>query len=622
MQNLMNVMFISTIRYGVLIQRSNNNICNKNLLFDNQQFEYCEKQKHLNTIEIDNNLVLSQQSSHIFIYTEGALDSQINAQVSFVRIFAVFGFNIEHQAIQDCNINISIDFQVVKAALICLSCDLLIDSSNLTFIAVGNELSGVIYQSKATLQIENSIIQTRFYSNKSAGLLNTINSSLEIFSVSKSKISCFNLLNSEFNGYFVSEILYQVQITLQNVIVCAQNISNVGQSNIVLQQIGGELHSCANICKDGEYIVYGLCLDQLVRGTITVSNQSQECVYPLQYDQNNCVCAEGYILNASFCFNLINRLTTLDFDIISNFTYMDLKLNQQMLDVEHSIVLNYTQSDKNLAQNTTNIDKGLNANISAFNNSMDILTDQQTKNNIDLTNRQLDNASYVEMQLVHNASNTDAFWAQSIVDLNTAFSRSKQFLETQLQNNISKYMSNLNANSSNLDSRLQNNMTALLSSFTSLDSKVITNQNNLNAASTQQQAYLETQLLNNYTAQTNNLNSLLTGLRNDLTWVNNTQNGLITGMRNDLNTFNTNDNNAITAQTNNVNNAQARINGNVNDINGLKNVDASLQYQINVLNGKSAPSVTFQNRNLPIGYYGAMVSVLFVCVDSDCRQVG
>ncbi|CAL6039283.1 Hypothetical_protein [Hexamita inflata] len=623
MQNMINVMFISAIRYGQLMQKSDNNVCNKNLLFDNQQFEYCEKSKHLNTIEIDNNLVLSQQSSHIFIYTHGALDSQINAQVSFVKIFAVFGFNIEHQAIQDCNINISIDFQVVKAALICLECDLLIDSSNLTFIAVGNELSGVIYQSKKSLQIENSIIQNRFYSNKSAGLINTINSSLESFSVSKSKISYFNLLSSEFSGYFVAEILNQVQLSVQNVIVCVQSITNTtGKSDIVLQQIGSEQLACANFCKGSEYIVYGLCLDELVRGTITFSNQSQECVYPLQYDQNSCVCAEGYILNATFCFGLINRLTTLDIDIISNYTFMDLKLNQYMQGVERNIVLNYSLSDKNLAQNTTNVDSGLNANISAFNASMQILTDQEAQNNIDLINSQLDNASYVETQLVNNASYTDAYLTQSVVDLNTAFSRSKLYLETQLQNNISRFMSNLNANSSNVDSKFFNNMASLTSTFTSLDSKVTTNQNNLNAASTQQQAYLEQQLINNYTAQTNNLNSLLTGLRNDLTVMNSTQNGLVNGMRTDLNTFNANDNNAINGQTANVNNAHSRIDGNINEVNLLKGIDNNLQYQINVLNSKNVQSVTFQNRNLPIGYYGAMVSVLFVCVDSDCRQVG
>ncbi|CAL6023499.1 Hypothetical_protein [Hexamita inflata] len=615
-------MLSSILIFSQLKSKQVSALCNKILIFDYKQYQYCQKSQNLNSANISNVLQLSQQSSHLFIYTEGAINSQIQTQINYVNVFAVFGFNIDNEAVFNCTINISINFKVVTAALICLKCNLMIDQCALSFTASGQYLSAVLISTDRTFNLQNSSVEYRFGSVQSSGIVNQINSTMTMFKISKVKLSGFDYINSTLNGYLICEVNTQTTLNITDLTVCTSTTLSVGAKNSYFTQVGAEISQCQNICPTGQKVTYGLCLSSLLLGELIISNNTQACVTPFKYDQEKCVCMDGFYLNVTFCFDLVQDLTTLDIDTISNFTAMDIKLNTNTSNIEARLISNFTQADQNLSRNTTNLDNGLNANITAFNASHDALTAQQAQNHLDLNNRLAHNVSYIETQLKNNQSDQDAFWQQSINNLNTAFTNSKNYVEQQLKNNFSRMMTNLELNTTTLDSRSKNNFTTLTNTFNALDAKVTTNQNNLNAASTQQQAYLEQQLVNNYTAQTNSLNGLLTGLRNDLTWVNNTQNGLINSMRSDLNTFNTNDNNAITAQTNNVNNAHARINGNVNDINGLKNVDASLQYQINVLNGRGVPSVTFQNRNLPIGYYGAMVSVLFVCVDSDCRQVG
>ncbi|CAL5997121.1 Hypothetical_protein [Hexamita inflata] len=591
-------------------------------MFDDQQYQFCQKSQHLNKVNVSNVLQLSQQSSHLFIYTDGAVNTQIQTQLSYVNIFAVFGFNIDNEAVINCTIIISINFKVVTAALICLKCNLMIDQCALSFTASGQYLSAVLISTDKTFNLRRSTVEYRLGSTQSSGIVNQINTTATMFNISKVKLSGFDYINSSLNGYLICEVNTPTTLNVSNLTVCNSTARSVGAENGFFTQVGAETIQCSGICPAGQKVTYGLCLSSLLWGELIVSNHTQACVTPFEYDQEKCVCMEGFYLNVTFCFDLVQDLTTLDIDTISNFTAMDIKLKGNTTNIENRLISNFTQADQNLSRNTTNLDNGLNANITAFNASHDALTAQQAQNNLDLNNRLAHNVSYIETQLKNNQSDQDAFWQQNINNLNTAFTNSKNFVELQLMNNFSRMMTNLESNTTTLDNRNKNNFTTMTNSFNALDARVTLNQNNLNTANQQQQVYLEGQLNANYSAQTNTLNGLLNGLRTDLTWVNNTKGALITGIRNDLNYINSNDNALITGQVNNANNAQARINGNVNDINGLKSVDGSLQYQINVLNGRGVPSVTFQQRSLPIGYYGAMVSVLFVCVDSDCRQVG
>ncbi|CAL6062526.1 Hypothetical_protein [Hexamita inflata] len=624
--NFQNQMLSSILIFSQLKQKQISDTCNKFLLFDDQQYQFCQKSQHLNKVNVSNVLQLSQQSSHLFIYTDGAVNTQIQTQLSYVNIFAVFGFNIDNEAVLNCTINISINFKVVTAALICLKCNLMIDQCALTFTASGQYLSAVLISTNKTFNLRRSTVEYRFGSTQSSGIVNQINTTTTMFNISKVKLSGFDYINGSLNGYLISEVNAPIKLNISDLTVCASTVRSVGAENSYFTQVGAETIQCSGICPAGQKVTYGLCLSTLLFGELIFSNHTQVCVTPFEYDQEKCVCTEGFFLNVTqvgfFCFDLVQDITTLDVDTISNFTAMDIKLKGNTTNIENRLISNFTQAAQNLSRNTTNLDKGLNANITAFNASHDALTTQQTQNHLDLNNRLAHNVSYIETQLKNNQSDQDAFWQQSINNLNTVFTNSKNFIELQLKNNFSRMMTNLESNTTILDNRNKNNFTTLTNSFNALDAKVNTNQNNLNTANQQQQVYLEGQLNANYTAQTNTLNGLLNGLRTDLTWVDNTKGALIIGMRNDLNYINSNDNALINGQVNNANNAQARINGNVNDINGLKSVDGSLQYQINVLNGRGVPSVTFQYRSLPIGYYGAMVSVLFVCVDSDCRQVG
>ncbi|CAL6003490.1 Growth_factor receptor cysteine-rich domain superfamily [Hexamita inflata] len=579
----------------------------------------------MNVVNMTNNhistLQLSQQSVYLFIYADGAVNSQIQSQINYVNVFAVFGFNIDNQIVLDCQVNISINFQVVKAALLCLQCNIMINQCSLSFIASGQYLSAVIISTHQTLILQNSTVEYRFDSSQSSGIVNQLNSTPKIFQILNVRLIGFDYINESMNGYIISHMNAFTQIYVTNFIVCTSTLKSIAVKNAQYIQVGSEITKCIGICKIGQKVTYGLCLDSLILGELIMSNLTQYCVYPFQYDSQQCVCVEGFYLNNTFCFNLINQLTMLDVSLMSNYTTMDTQLNFNTTNIENMLINNSIQTINNINTNLSILDNRLNTNISIFNTIFYALSTKQDQNNIDLNNNLFDNASYIETQLINNHSSNDLSWQTQINNLNTAFQNSKNNIEQQLTGNFTKLMVNLNQNTTTLDQRIKNNFTTLTNSQNILDTKVTTNQNNLNNANSQMQSYIETQLINNNTAQISSLNTLLTGLRTDLTTINGTQNGQVNGMRTDLNGMNDNITQLISTQTNNVNNAQARINSVVNDITSLKGVDNSIQSQINAINAKGVQSVSFQYRSLPVGYYGATVSVLYVCVDTDCREI-
>ncbi|CAL5997125.1 Hypothetical_protein [Hexamita inflata] len=171
-----------------------------------------------------------------------------------------------------------------------------------------------------------------------------------------------------------------------------------------------------------------------------------------------------------------------------------------------------------------------------------------------------------------------------------------------------------------LNLKWQPNVTSLTNSINTLTVKVNDNLALITSNLATSKQYLETQIINNASTVNTAITSGIAPIRTDLTNVNSALTTLTTKLRNDLNWVNNDLNAKITAVTNNANNAQARINGVVNDIGGLRAVDDSLQAQITAISNRVA-SVYWRVIQTPTGYYGAMVNTLQLCVNGDCRSV-
>ncbi|CAL5998023.1 Hypothetical_protein [Hexamita inflata] len=141
----------------------------------------------------------------------------------YVNTFSLFGFSIDSQTITDSNINISIQFQVLTGALLCIICDVDVKKCSLIFIASGQQISGVIVEPKYSFIVQQSFIQYRISSIKSSGLTNIINDSSISFAISQCQLTGSNLLQSSNNGYIASAILVHILLNITQFDICVDS---------------------------------------------------------------------------------------------------------------------------------------------------------------------------------------------------------------------------------------------------------------------------------------------------------------------------------------------------------------------------------------------------------------
>ncbi|CAL5997157.1 Conserved_hypothetical protein [Hexamita inflata] len=621
---LSSIILFREIQYSTI-----NENCNKFLLVDNTQYLYCQKQKNLNSFVVSKNLQVSQQSSHMFLYTDLAVNSNVQVNMNYINVFAVFGFNLQTQNLSSCSINVTINFNVVSAALLCIKCDLNIDQSTLVFIATGQKLSGVLMESQKTIIITSTSIQYRFGSLQSSGIVNQINSTLSTFKLQNVKLTGFNFLNSSVNGYFVSQVNQTSTLIVVNVQVCdtyGQNITTLnkafGVQNKVIAVTGTETKQCASICPS-QLSTYGLCLDTLELGHAVTDKLL--CVFPFVYNGEKCMCFEGYVLNLTinvpgYCIDLVETLTNLDINISSNFSKMDDQLQANTSYLETQLIANFTEMNRRLAYNTSILDDRIQQNMTAATTRMNNLNATMISNFNSLTSSMMTNKSYLETQIISNFTLLNNNIKANVTQLNSQLSANQNYLEANLVSNFSLADSNLARNTTELDNRIRANVTSLTNSINTLTVKVNDNLALITSNLASNKQYLETQIINNATKVNAAITSGIAPIRTDLTNVNNALTTLTTNLRNDLNWVNGDLNAKIKTVTDNANWAQTRINGVVNDIGALRAVDNSLQTQINAISNRVA-SVYWRVIQTPTGYYGAMVNTLQLCVNGDCRSV-
>ncbi|CAL6016772.1 Hypothetical_protein [Hexamita inflata] len=408
--------------------------CQSNLQVNGQTYSFCQKTNSLNTIKVQKNIYISQQSSHLFINTETTQQSQIdvNVQNINVNVFAVFGLNLNKQVLLQSQINVSLAFDVVYGALICITCDVDISTSTLVFIAYGKQLSGVLIELQQSFVLTQSFIQYRFYGQQSSGLVNVIVQQVSKFEVNNCLMTGTNMISSNTNGYLSSNIKSKITIQLINFVVCVNNTLKLGVASTNIIQIGTEQLRC-DICGTNN-VVYGLCIDSLEHGVIV--DEMLQCVYPFEYSDNQCTCTEGYVLNITECVSILQELSEMKIvsnslkvqfqDIVLNFTEAQTKQNNLNEQLDQRIHNNVTLLQDDITSKNNNINKQLsdidniiltqNTDIDVLQQQLDLLKKQlekinATKSNISCNNTQENNSSY--------QVNSSAFTCSGTMYINT-----------------------------------------------------------------------------------------------------------------------------------------------------------------------------------------------------------
>ncbi|CAL6031995.1 Conserved_hypothetical protein [Hexamita inflata] len=383
---------------------------------------------------MNENIQLTQKANNInlFIYTNVTQQSQIDVLVNQVEVntFALFGFSINNQILIDSNIKIQIQFYVLTGALICTICDVDVQRCNIIFIASGQQISGMIIEPKESFKVQQSFIQFRISSMNSSGLTNIIKYPSIQYIINLCKLIGSNLMHSSNNGYIASTIFVTVQIQQFELYICIDKTERFGLNSVQINTIGMESVQC-DICGNQSIVVYGLC-GEVLKYSENVNGMYQ-CVYPFEYIDDTCVCAQGYLLNQTTCINLLETIYNISNKLNSsnNVLYV---LQQQVDQIENSIIAvdqnilsniselenmilsNYSQSEYNLQRNTSVLDKRIFDNISAVINNLKIADINLYSNTSVLDWRIFYNISLLQ-NIIHNMSSffTDQLQNQSSI---------------------------------------------------------------------------------------------------------------------------------------------------------------------------------------------------------------
>ncbi|CAL5970760.1 Conserved_hypothetical protein [Hexamita inflata] len=434
----------------------------------------------------------------------------MDTSVEYVDIFAVFGFAGKEQVVQDSQINISIQFQIIKGALVCFQCGLYVSESIMIFTANGSTLSALIIECTSSLSIQNSVIQYRFNSNASSGVVSQLDSQPATFSILNSKITGCNLKTSAFNGYISSSVAAPVTLTVSNLSVCVDTL-NIGTSSATLTVSGAVLAQCQNICSGTDVYTYGLCLPALQFGSL-VSFKST-CVLPFEFVLDQCLCAHGYFLNLTYCVPVVKQLTNLDVQLSQNVSEIYANISRNVNIFNADLAANASSFDSSLQTNTVALDKDIAAK--------DLASNQDLQRNTTYIENMINaNTSFFIANLVSNVSKVyaDMFSNSQKLETNVISNFSKlegqliannSILTTRLNRNFSDYDASLQTNTGYVQTMLTKNTSAQIQALSTNMTKVYGDMLSFNKT-------LENRIIGNSSAQDSNLVSNSNGLENTI----------------------------------------------------------------------------------------------------------
>ncbi|CAL5988518.1 Growth_factor receptor cysteine-rich domain superfamily [Hexamita inflata] len=422
-------------------------------MHDGNEFTFCQRQKVLNQYQVKNELILSQQSNSIFVYTEAVKESNINVKLGRTNVFAVFGFELDGQEISSSTINVTIDFSIVTGALVCLQCNLSVDSSTLVFSASGQKLSGIMTTAGLFFQVSKSLLQFRLDGLYQSGLVNSIQREMAAFALQDSRMTCYFYNDGDQTGNLVAEVGAKTVLLASGFSICSNGIKDVASaSDPAFWTVSGSIsQNCLTICESG-FVTYGLCLMDLLNGV--QSNDQASCQNNFEFDGKDCVCEAGYVLNGTVCVNLVGYLTdtTISVNIVNNSLLMndsiannllsnaviqvDQNLLKQTLELQDVINLSYLYSSQQLSEVQDILGKEINSNLTN--------TNQSLQKNIQILSKQLNDNTNLSQFKVNSTIKT----------LQTDLQSSYNASESNLQRNTSSLNSTLNATKIRIDKQI------------------------------------------------------------------------------------------------------------------------------------------------------------------------
>ncbi|CAL6025277.1 Hypothetical_protein [Hexamita inflata] len=221
--------------------------------------------------------------------------------------FYLFGLTNGIQ-LQNSNISVNIPQQLSSSSLICFACDVTANASDFTFIASGQNISGLASSPQTLLKINQTLVQFRLNGMNVGGLI--LNASKVAVSISYCNISGY-VGQQIVSGSIICFVFEQVSLEVDSVRICA-NVQNLGQGALI--QIGTITVSCI-VCKEGTP-TYGVCQKSLEFGI--VEDDKFVCPSPFIFDGERCSCKEGDVLNGTLCINILTSVNLFNTKLIEN----------------------------------------------------------------------------------------------------------------------------------------------------------------------------------------------------------------------------------------------------------------------------------------------------------------
>ncbi|CAL6081295.1 Conserved_hypothetical protein [Hexamita inflata] len=393
-------------------------MCFNNIIINSDQYNFCLKQQLIINKKIVNQAYYLQNfKTQIFVHTDSTQKSVIDIQVYNynVNVFVLFGLVGASQNVVDSKINISLNFPVFQGALICVQCDVYVTNCTLVFIATGKAISCVLIEARSVILIQQTFIQFRISSFNSSGIANKVNHASVIFSITDCKLTGSNLLQSGFNGYISCQVLVPISVVISSFFVCVGNTSNIGNESEIVSFTGAEIDQC-DLC-DTQFVVYGLCLDSLKYGT-QVGNVL-ECYYPFIFQDIQCTCDQGYVLDSKKCVNILQALRNVTStetgtlsnridDIATELLNVDARISNNASSLQTQIINTQSELESQMSANVSQLTNIMFNNVAALENNIlgnaSILIDQVNLTQGTLENYIIGNATVLDWRIYNNIS--------------------------------------------------------------------------------------------------------------------------------------------------------------------------------------------------------------------------
>ncbi|CAL6001030.1 Conserved_hypothetical protein [Hexamita inflata] len=423
-------MFCSILHFKQLSLTNLYTNCHNNILLDSNQYNFCEKSKSLNQVQLVNDInLIHKYNTQLFIYTDTVQQSAFDLQILNydVKVFVLFGLGA-NQSVSDSRVNVSLHFEVFQGALLCVQCNITVLRCTLVFTASGRQLSGLLIEANKLVDISQSFIQFRFSGLNVSGIVNHVNSADANISICDCNLTGHNLISGGYSGYLSSLMSSVITVHISEMNVCVDNMPQLGNQSISVTFNGSAVLRC-DLCGLSK-LIYGLCADALPHSQEL--NGMWQCVLPFIYTNDQCVCAQGYAFEDDVCVNITQSIRSSSQQIG--------QLRQNITDAQTELA----RLDKSLEQNTSALKELVLASQSAL-------------------------EDYIKL----NYSQLLLGWQTDVSALDGRIFNNATVLANDLKTSVSALDKYLSQNSTELDWRIFNNVSALNASILDIQNDIM-----------------------------------------------------------------------------------------------------------------------------------------------------